>query len=201
VRQHWLNTAALPTLYVPLQQKPQHEMYLTIRAADPVGIASAARAQVLSVDPEQPVFEVRTLETAYADSISGIRIMTILMALFGAMALTLATVGVYGVMACIVAQRCHEVGIRMALGARPADVLRIVLGQALRMVAVGLAVGLPLAALLGVGLSSALDGAIPFDPLSIGGFTVMLCVIVALASFVPARRASHTDPAEVLRSE
>ncbi len=201
VKYEWVDRAATPMLYVPLAQTPRQSMFLTLRVANPLGVAAAARAHVLAVDPVRPVFAVRTLEGVYADSIAGIRIVVVLLMIFGAMALVLATVGVYGVMAYTVAQRRHEVGIRLALGAQPRDVLRIVVGQALKMAVVGLALGVPLAALLGMGLSSVLDGAIPFDPISVGAFMLMLCAIVALASFLPARRAARTDPAEVLRGE
>jgi putative ABC transport system permease protein len=201
VKQEWIDPVALAQVYVPLAERPRSAVWLVIRASDPGGIASAVRAEIHGVDPDLPVADVQTLEGVFLDRIAGIRLVTVLMTIFGAMALVLATVGVYAVMAIVVAQRRHEVGIRMALGARPADVLRIVVGQALRMAAIGLLVGLPLGALLGVGLSNVLNGAIPFDPLSVGGFAVMLCAVVAMASFVPARRASRTDPAEVLRSE
>jgi putative ABC transport system permease protein len=202
VKQHWIEKVARPTVYIPFEQNARQSMCLAVRTSgDPVSFASSVRGAVLAVDPNQPVFEVNTLEGVHGDSVAGLRLATVLMALFGLMALALATVGVYGVMAVTVAQRRHEVGIRMALGAEGRDVLRMIVGHALRMAAIGVVLGLPIAFALGTGLSAALDGAIPFDPVALGAFVALLLAIVAVASLIPARRAAKTDPMVVLRYE
>jgi len=124
-----------------------------------------------------------------------------LMAMFGALALALAAVGVYGVMAYAVSQRTREIGVRMALGARPRDVFRLIAGQALKLTALGLAIGLPVAFALGRMMTGALFGVIALEPLTFVEFTLLLTGIALLAGYLPARRAAKVDPMTALRCE
>jgi putative ABC transport system permease protein len=121
--------------------------------------------------------------------------------MFGALALALAAVGVYGVMAYSVSQRTREIGVRVAMGARPQDVLRLVVGQSLRLAALGIAIGLPAALALGRAMAGALFGVVALEPLTFIGFTLLLAGVALLASYLPARRATKVDPMTVLRTE
>jgi ABC-type antimicrobial peptide transport system permease subunit len=166
-------------------------------------IVDAARRVVARLDAEQPLYDVKTMERGFFEELAGDRVVTGLFAVFALVALTLATVGLYGLVSFAVSQRSREIGLRMALGARRGDVLRLVMAQGGRLVLVGLATGLGLgfamarvmaSGLLGVGIS-------PQDPLTFVVVPGVLVVVSLLATLVPARRASRLDPASVLRSE
>jgi putative ABC transport system permease protein len=148
-----------------------------------------------------PLFEIKSHEQAIADDLAGLRLAAALMAMFGAMALALAGVGVYGVMAYAVSQRTREIGVRMALGAQPRDVLRLIIGQALKLAALGLAIGLPLALALGQVMAGALFGVVALDPMTFVAFTLLLTGVAALAGYLPARRAMRVDPLVALHCE
>jgi putative ABC transport system permease protein len=136
-----------------------------------------------------------------ADRMAGLRLIAALMVMFGALALMLASVGVYGVMAYAVSQRTREIGVRMALGARPQDVLRLVVWQSLKLAALGLAIGLPVALALGRVMAGALFGIVALEPMTFVGFTLLLTGMALLAAYLPARRAMRVDPMIALRFE
>jgi putative ABC transport system permease protein len=154
-----------------------------------------------SVDPDQPAYDVRSLEQVLSDNLSGIEQTARLMLVFGFSALILAAAGIFAVMAYSVTQRTHEIGVRMALGARRVDVLRLVVGFALRMAAVGLVIGLALAALLTRALSSALFGVVRTDITIFALLTLLLAAVAAMAAYIPARWATKVDPIVALRYE
>ena len=191
-----------PTVYLPFAQVPQASMAIAIRTADdPVALGAAARAQVQALDRNQPIYDMRTLEQKVSDNMSGVESSARLMSMFGIIALALAAAGIYAVMAYLVAQRTHEIGVRMALGARPVDVLRLMVRHALVLAAVGLAIGLPVAMALARLLSSFLFGVVSLDVAVFMVCTVVLALVAALAGYVPARRAMKVDPMVALRYE
>jgi putative ABC transport system permease protein len=170
-------------------------------AADPAAAASLARAAVRRVDPGLGVSEVETMEEVVADSTSDRRLNLLLFAMLGSLALALALIGVYGVVAYSVAQRTHEIGVRMAVGAEPADVLRMVLLQGAKLSLAGVALG----TFAGLAAARALRGLLfhvsPTDPLTFAAVAAALAAVATLASYLPARRATRVDPMAALRGE
>ncbi len=188
--------------YFPFRQLPNGGMTVVIKTAnDPMGIVSAARQQVLEIDPDQPVYGVNTMEQLRADSIAPDRLTLMLLASFAAVALILAGVGIYGVMAYSVTQRTHEIGIRMALGARQSDVLGMVIRQGMKLAVVGLAIGLGGAWLATRAMASLLFGVSATDPMTFAVISLVLAGVALGACFVPARRATKVDPMIALRYE
>ncbi len=168
---------------------------------DPAHLAPAVRREVLSLDPELPVYNVKTMEAAVDESLSGRKFSLLLLGLFAAVALTLAALGVYGVISYGVVQRTREIGIRMALGARQNDVLRLVVGDAFRLAAFGIAIGILLAVGLSRFLRGMLFGVSTFDPVAYGGLTLVLAFVALFSSWLPARRAAQVDPNVALRAD
>ncbi|HEY2030155.1 MAG TPA: ABC transporter permease [Myxococcales bacterium] len=168
---------------------------------DPAAAFAAARRAVQSIDPELPLYETKPMRTLLEQALSPQRFSLVLLALFAAVALLLAAVGVYGVVSYRVVQRTREIGIRMALGARQEDVLRLVVGDGAKMAAGGVVAGLALSALLARVLRGMLYGVSAFDPLAYCALTAVLVVVAMTASWLPARRASRVDPNEALRAE
>ena len=190
-----LDSPALPEYYVPLAQAPYNSMILTVRSAqDPRGLISAIRREVQAIDPGQPIAHVRTFEEVIADSVAPRRLSVLLLGVFAAVALVLASVGIYGVMSFLVVQRTHEIGVRMALGAQRRDVLRLVILQALKLVCAGTLVGLIVALLSTSALRSVLYQVSTLDLPTFSFVTIALAVVALLASYVPARRATRADP-------
>ncbi len=188
--------------YFPFRQMPSGGMSVVVKTAnDPMGIVTAARQQVLAVDPDQPLYDVNTMEQLRADSIAPGRLTLMLLATFAAVALVLAGVGIYGVMAYSVTQRSHEIGIRMALGARQNDVLGMVIGQGMRLAVIGLAMGLGGAWVATRAMTSFLFGVSATDPATFVVIPAVLAVVALGACFVPARRATRVDPMVALRYE
>jgi putative ABC transport system permease protein len=196
---------ALSSESYPAMYRPNFGLrwsYLLVRTAgDPRNLIPAIREQFRAVDPEQPITDIKLLEDVVRDSVAQPRFRTLLLALFAAVALTLATVGIYGVVAYSVNQHRHDIGIRLAMGAQPSDVLRLVLRQGFMLALAGLAVGIPISLALARFLSGFLFQVSPFSPLMYGGIALLLTGIALLASYIPARRATHVDPLTVLRHE
>jgi predicted permease len=190
-----------PTVYVSLFQRPRSEISVTMRSmGDPMTISTAARDILRGLDPEIPA-RFRTLSQVYAASLGSRRFNVILVGFFGATALLLATAGVFGVMAYSVSRRTREIGVRVALGAATRDVLRLILGEGLRTVLVGAALGLAGALVLTRTVSSLLFGVTATDPIAFGSVTLLLLAAALLACYLPARRAAKVDPVVALRSE
>ncbi len=188
--------------YVPYLQLPDNSMQLAVRtAADPDSMVSAVRAQIRDVDPDQPLYHVATLQQVLSESLAPRRFNLLLLGIFAGIALALATVGIYGVMAFSVTQRTHEIGIRMALGAQKGDVLTMVLTQGLKLTLIGVALGIAGALGLTRFLSSLLYGVKPADLLTFTGVSLILTVAALLACYIPARRAASVDPIVALRYE
>jgi ABC-type antimicrobial peptide transport system permease subunit len=202
VRQYWFDREPRPTLYVPQAQSRRRGLFLVVRSGRPAAdVAAAARARIRAADPGQPVDEVRTMATVVSESASFIRLAAALMATLGAVALLLAAVGLYGVIAEHVARRTHEIGVRMALGARGADVVRLVVGRAGRLAGAGLAFGLAGALAAGHLMASALFGVVRLEAVSLIAVALILAVVAVAAAWVPARRATRIEPLAALREE
>lgn len=189
-------------MYIPYWQRPQPVGSLLVRTAmEPTGMAAALRRVVWGIDAEVPIPEVRTLEQLMAESVAGRRFQVLLIGLFAAAALALAAIGTYGVVAYAVGRRRAEMGIRMALGANRADVVRLVLRQGMAPVAVGLAAGAVGALALGHYVASLLFEVSPRDPLAFAAAAAVLLAVSAAACLLPARRATKVNPVEALRFE
>ncbi len=188
-------------LYYPLPQAPMmNAMGLVVKSGrDPLALVPELRALVASIDPEQPLADVRTMEEWVAGSLEARKTPTVLLALFGAVALVLAAMGIYGVLAYGVAQRERELGIRQALGADRPDILSLVLKEGLRTAGLGLAIGLVASAALTRYLSGLLFGVSALDPIVFIVVTIALLAVAAAACYVPARRATAVDPVVALR--
>ena len=202
VRQYGLEREPPAQAYEPYLQEPFAGMSLVVRAAaDPANLSAAIRQEVFALDKDQPVASVRTLEEVLAASVAQRRFSMTLLGVFGGIALLLASVGIFGVMNYTVAQRTHEIGIRMALGAQRRDILRLVVGQGMTLTLVGVALGL-VAAFAGTRLmASLLYGVSATDPLTFTGVALLLALVAFLACYLPARRAMKVDPMIALRYE
>ena len=188
-------------MYEPFGQMPENGVYIAVRAPHAAQLAHAVTAAVTSVDPDQPVSEIATMEQNMASSLGRRKITLTLLGIFAVLALVLAEVGIYGVMSYTVTQRTREIGIRMALGAQRAEVMRMVVGQGLRAGLIGVGIGLAGAFALTRVMASLLYGVSPTDPLTFAGIAVLLLLVATLASFLPARRATRVDPMVALRGE
>jgi len=202
VRQNWWNPVARPLLYEPFEQAPSRSMAVLLRTSgDPLSYAPSIRAAIRRLDPDAAVPSLTTLEHEVADSIAIIRILGVLMGIFGGVAVALASVGVYGVLSESVAQRTREIGIRMSLGARTASIGGLILGQALKLGAIGLLIGVPLALLLNRVMASTLFGIVPLNALLVAALALALLLVAFAAAYFPARRAMRLDPIRALRYE
>jgi predicted permease len=202
VRDNALNRTPDPEIYLSAAQRPSRVMRLVARAEQPgADLAETLRGAVAAVDSAIPVAEVVDMETLVRDSLAPQRFVTGLLAAFAAMALLLAGVGIYGVMSYVVGRRTHEIGVRMALGARPREVLALVLRKGALLVAVGLGLGAILAWAMGRGIAGLLYGVEAGDPATFLAVAALLALCSLAATFLPALRASRTDPVEALRIE
>jgi putative ABC transport system permease protein len=202
VKQSWFDREVRPQVYLPYQQTQRRRMTFLLRTSiDSMSLAAAASSQILAVDRDQPVEDIKTLARLFVDEASPFRFAAVLVLVFGAIALILSAVGVYGVMSYSVAQRTHEIGVRVALGAQRADVVRLIVGQAIKTTVLGLALGLPLAWGLSRLMASMLFGVVSLEYTILIGFPALLAVVAFLASYFPALRAMHVDPMVALRYE
>lgn len=166
-----------------------------------MGLASAVRGQVVALNKDQAVFNVRTMEQTVAQSVAARRFSMLLLTVFAIVALALASLGIYGLMSYAVAQRTREIGVRMALGARGGDVLRLVIGQGMKLALLGVAIGLLASLALTRLMKTLLFGVIANDPLTFAVIALLLTVVALLACWLPAQRATKVDPMEALRYE
>jgi putative ABC transport system permease protein len=198
-----LGSQPVVEMFAPSHQAPSPAMFILIRtqSADPSGLASAVRAELRNLDRDQPMNGVQSMKEIVESTLVESRYMTILTSIFASIALLMAAMGIYGVMSYTVAQRTRELGIRMALGAGSANVVRLVLRQALWVVGIGIAIGVPAAAAVTRVLQSYLYGVGPRDPATFILIPAVLAVVALVASYVPARRATRVDPMIALRYE
>jgi putative ABC transport system permease protein len=175
--------------------------YLLKTSSDPMRVAEAVRAEVRNLEPNRAVYDVKRLTDSLSSSLSERRFQTVLLSLFGGTALLLAVIGLYGVTGFFVSQRTREIGLRVALGARPAQILGQVFRMAAIMTGAGVAVGLFAAALLSRSIASLLFGISAIDPVTFAAVPLLLAVVAATAAWAPARRAMRVDPMEALRQE
>jgi putative ABC transport system permease protein len=203
VRHLDLQDSMSEAVYVPQAQAPDRTMAFMLRtSAAPLSLAAGARQELRAIDPDQPVSEMATLEKVVDDNVLvGARVTTTLLGTFALVALLLTAIGLYGVMSHSVTQRAREIGIRLALGARPSDVVRLIVRQGTSPVALGLCAGVPLALLSARVLQGLLVEVPAHDPLTFAAVAIFLCAVALAASWAPARRAARTDPAISLRAE
>ncbi len=192
-----------PAIYVPHAQVSHRGMSLVVRAdgIEPAALTTAVRQQVQALDKDQPIFNVRTMPQVFIESMAPQRLSAFMFAGFALVALILAAVGIYAVVAYSVAQRTHEIGVRMALGAQTRDILRLIVGQGMMLIAVGVVAGLAAAFAMTRAMASILYGVSASDPLTFGGVAALAVIIALLACYIPARRATQVDPMIALRHE
>lgn len=195
-----LDAEPKPEMYFPFAQFPSNDMMLAVRTdGDPLSFVAAVRGAVQAIDKDQPVALIHTMEELVSESASQRRFNTLLLAVFAGVALTLAAVGIYGVMSYSVEQRAHEIGLRMALGAQTSDVLRLFLGQGMKLIVLGVVIGLAAASAITHLISSLLFGVSATDPVTYVGIALLLAAVAFLACYIPARRAARVDPVVTLR--
>jgi predicted permease len=189
-------------IYLPFRQEPPTDMYLTLRSAvDLASLSSSVRNAVAAIDKDQPVFSVITMRQLIDNSVSTPHLTLVLLGLFSGLALVLAAIGIYGVISYSVQQRTHEIGIRMALGAQRSNVLRLVVGQAVKLAALGIVIGMTAALGLMRLITSLLFGVSANDPLTFTAAALVLLFVAIVACYIPARRAIAVDPMNALRYE
>jgi putative ABC transport system permease protein len=197
-----IDSADWPTIYSPYPQLSPGAMTLTVRTAgSPLALASAVTGEVHRLDPDQPVADLRPMEEVVNLAMAGARFNTVLLVSFAGVAFLLAAVGIYGVISYDVSQRTHEIGIRMALGAQPADVRRLIVGQGARLAVYGIGAGLVGAGLVTRFMRTMLFGVHPADAWTYTAISILLALVALGASFVPSRRAMALDPVTALRHE
>jgi putative ABC transport system permease protein len=198
----WFNSRHAPTLYRPYAQAPTFNVALALRAEGHLAaLAAPSRAAVRAVDPSQPVFDQMSMREALQVRTIGLQYVAGIMGTFGALALALAVVGVYSVMAFVMAQRTHEIGVRIALGAARTDVLRLTVGHAARLAGAGVAIGLALAAGVERVMNAALEGVFAADVRLSLAFAAILLLSAIAAAYLPGRRATRIDPLIALRAD
>lgn len=202
VRQDGLADKVRPSVYTPFSQLPTPFAALIVKCRiDPGSLADPLRRQLMVVDKDQPLFSIQPMPEVVADSVSNRAFQTVLLSLFAAVAMTLAAIGIYGVMSHSAAQQTREIGIRMALGAQKRDTLRLVVSQGMFLALLGVSIGVIAALALTRFMSSLLYGVKPTDPMTFIGVSLVLAAVSLVASYVPARRAAKVDPMVALRYE
>jgi putative ABC transport system permease protein len=202
VKETALAEEANPAIYWPHPREPYQFMNFVLRAViDPANLSAAATKEIHALDPDQPVADIRTLDQVVAKSIARPRFNTLLLAIFAGVALILASVGIYGVMNYSASQRTQEIGIRMALGAKPFDILRLVVGHGMKLTVAGIAIGVIASLALTRVMSNLLFGVTATDLPTFLGVSVLLTAVALLANYIPARRATRVNPVVALRYE
>jgi putative ABC transport system permease protein len=202
VRHSSLDSEPKPEMYVTYLQAPPSFYTLAVRTKlEPTSMVGAVRNEVLAIDKDQPVSVVKTMAEMRSESLAALRFNTVALSIFAGLGLILAAVGIYGVMAYSVGQRTHELGIRMALGAQPGAVLRLVLGQGMLLVLIGVVLGLVLSFGMTRIMASFLYGVTAHDPATFVFVAIALSLVALLANYIPARRATKVDPLIALRNE
>jgi len=195
VRHASLEAEPEPEIYTPLAQSTFWTINVVVKSkARPELLTPALHKEILAIDPDQAIYEIKTMEQVLSESLLLRRFSLFIFTIFAVIALILATVGVYGVMAYSVAQRTREIGLRIALGAQPPEVFKLVVAQGMRYVVAGLALGIVLSLALSRLLTSLLYGVRSFDPVTLGSVAVLLAMVGLVANFVPAGRAARVDP-------
>jgi putative ABC transport system permease protein len=190
------------TFYVPIAQGARPAMYLVARTSvEPMSLVPSVRREVQALDKDQPIADVRTMDQWVARTLSQAKFSSTLLTTFAGLALALAAIGIYGVMSYSVTQRTSEIGIRLALGAETSDILRMIVGNAVRLAAIGLTIGVALALALSRTLASLLYETTGTDPLTFAAVIGVLGAAAIAASYFPARRASRIPPVEALRAQ
>ena len=207
IKHRGLDAADRPELYVPYRQPlfaswTVRPMYVAVRTAgDPLAAAATVRRELARVDRDQPISDVRTMDERIGRSLAGRRFNMVLLAVFASLALTLAGIGIYGIVAYSVTERTHEIGVRLALGAQRRDVMAMIVAQGMAMTVIGTAIGVVSALLLARVMSSLLFGVSAADPVTFAAIPVLLAAVAFVACYVPARRATRVDPLVALRTE
>jgi putative ABC transport system permease protein len=191
-----------PEVYFPFAKQVRHSMSLVVKTTgDPGQLAGAVDSELRALDRDQPIYNVRTMDRVVVESLAPQRVTMGMLGVFAAIALVLAAIGIYAVMSYAVAQRTHEIGVRMALGAQPRDILLMVVRQGMLLAVIGIGIGLVAAYFLMQFMSKILYGVSPSDPLTFGGIALLLAAVSFAANFFPARRATRVDPMVALRYE
>jgi ABC-type antimicrobial peptide transport system permease subunit len=211
VRQDGLDVPVTPTIYLPMLQSPNGFAFLVVRERvgepgtqrywDVSGLTAGIRGAIADVDSDQPIFTVRTMNDIYGDAVAGRRFNMIILVAFGALGLLLAGVGVYGILAYAVSRRTQEIGVRMAMGARRYQVLRLVVGQAVTLSLAGIGLGIAGSVFLTYFMSALLLEVRFYDPSTVVAVSSIVFGLALLAGFVPAWRAARVDPSLALRSQ
>jgi putative ABC transport system permease protein len=202
IRHNGLTAESRPTVFLAQSQVPGYYTYIVVRTAmDPMQMAMAVRREIRQVDPRQPVADVQRMAQYVSSALARPRLYAVLVGAFASLALLLAAIGLYGLMAYAVSRRTHEIGVRMALGARPGDVLRSMLSDGARLVISGLFLGLTCAIALSRLVTKLLYGVTAGDAVTYAGVVALLGGVALFATWVPARRASRVDPMVALRYE
>jgi putative ABC transport system permease protein len=189
-------------MYLPFSQMPMNGMTLVVQTStNPLSLATTIRREVLAIDPNQPMYDVKTMEQRVAESVSVSRSLMFLFSSFAVLALVLASVGIYGIVSYSVSQRTVEIGIRMALGANSGDVLKLVMRTGIVLVLTGIAIGITGALALTRFLTTLLFGITPTDTSTFVVIPIGLLVLALAACLIPARRATKVDPLVALRYE
>jgi predicted permease len=199
MRHFGLDVDPKPEMYVPFAQSAYFTTIYVVRSKqDPRILLAAIRREIQAIDPAVPLANVRTFENVIGDSVAPRRLSVVLLGVFAGVAVLLASVGIYGVMSFLVVQRTHEIGVRMALGAQRADVLKLVLGRSLKLISAGTIIGLIVALMSTHTLRALLYSVSAFDTVTFALVTVLLGAIALAASYLPAMRATRADPMVVL---
>jgi predicted permease len=202
VKHSALDEVPQPEMYASTYQGSMVSPYMVMRTSgDAAGMIELVRAKAREIERDLPLYSMQPMESVKSASVAQRRFVLVLVALFGVLALVLAAVGVYGVMSLLVSERTQEVGVRLALGAHPSNVLRMLVAHATRLAAAGVAIGVALAFVLMPLLGNQLYAVQPRDPLTMTGVPIVLILVAMLAAFIPARRAMRVDPVSALRYE